>query len=144
VKLTAYVDGSYNSNSHTYGGGVVVLMAGLDKPLEHKVSGNDTNFARFRNVSGEIIAAIAAINIAKEVKCTELVIHYDYEGLEKWTLPQGHPKFWNAKNNLSKAYRHVVVDAMESIKIKFVKEDAHTGVFYNELADKLAKEACRG
>lgn len=139
MNLTVYTDGSYNSNNHTYGGGIVVLVPGLSNPLEHKVAGNDNNFARFRNVAGEIIAVKAALDIAKQVNgCTSLTIHYDYEGLEKWVTGE-----WKAKNHLSKAYAQVVRDTMKLFDIRFVKESAHTGVKYNERADTLAKEACR-
>lgn len=144
MKLTVYVDGSYNSNGHVYGGGVVVLVPGIDKPLEQKVAGNDPNYARLRNVAGEVLATMTALQIAKQVSCTELEIYYDYAGIENWILSPSHPNSWKAKNNFSKAYKTVMLEAMQTIKVKFIKVKAHSGDYYNELADKLAKEAVRG
>lgn len=138
MKLEAYVDGSYNSNGHVYGSGVVLLVPGMDKPLQHKLSGNESSFARMRNVAGEILGALEAVKIAQAVNCTKLVLYYDYEGIEKWVTGS-----WKAKQLPTIAYRDIMQEALQKMEIEFVKVAAHTGDTYNELADKLAKEACR-
>lgn len=139
MKLTAYTDGSYNSNGHVYGGGVVILLEGIQQPLTQKVCGNDNNYARFRNVAGEILAVMAAVEVAKKADCEELDIYYDYEGLEKWVSGA-----WRANKTVSIQYRNYVLEAMRNMAIRFHKVSAHTGDEYNELADKLAREATRG
>lgn len=131
VHLKAYVDGSFNQISGTYGYGLVILVNG--KAFSHKGSGNDPGMVGMRNVAGEILGALTAVEIAKRVPgVTDLTIFYDYEGIEKWVSGK-----WRAKNQYTQAYKI----AMEApFPIYFRKVAAHTGDYYNEMADKLAKE----
>ena len=48
---------------------------------------------------------------------------------------------WKTNNPLTKAYAGEMQNLSNKISIFFHKVAAHTGVEYNELADKLAKEA---
>ena len=76
----AFVDGSFNKATHTYGyGGFLVtdyekyVLQGAD---------NDAEMATMRNVAGEIKGAEAAVKKAIELGIKELVIYYDYMGIE--------------------------------------------------------------
>lgn len=141
MKVTVYVDGSFSvvNNKGIYGGGIVLLLDGLENPLYHKCAGDDTNIARLRNVAGELMATITVLGILTNIPdCDELEICYDYEGIEKWVTGE-----WQAKKLFTQAYRKVMLEAMDKYKITFRKISAHTGEEFNEKADKLAKEAVK-
>lgn len=77
-------------------------------------------------------AAIFAKNERKSI-----TIFHDYEGVAKWVNGE-----WKAKKPETKKYQDAMADLMKRIEIKFVKVPAHAGVHFNELADRLAKDAC--
>lgn len=129
----AYVDGSFNSRTGTYGyGGYLVDEDGNGHILQG--SGTDHEMASMRNVSGEILGAEAAMTKAKELGIRELSIYYDYTGIEAWVTGK-----WSANKEGTKRYRDVMQNS--GIKIKFIKVKGHSGVKDNERADVLAKEA---
>ena len=66
----------------------------------------------------------------------KLTIYHDYEGISKWPLKQ-----WAANKEGTKAYQEFYNNIKEYVDIKFVKVKGHSGDKYNDLADKLAKEA---
>ncbi len=115
--------------------GVVFIDKG-EKPIEMKKAFDDPGLAEHRNVSGEIMGAMTAIDYALEHGYPELTIFHDYEGIAKWANDE-----WKANNTLTKHYKEFVKTARIRMKIDFVKVAAHTGNKYNEMADKLAKEA---
>lgn len=61
---------------------------------------------------------------------------YDYLGIEKWSTGE-----WKAKKDLTKDYAAFMQKYMKIINIEFEKVKAHTGVEFNEEADRLAKMA---
>lgn len=134
-KCIAYVDGSYNSNTNTYGSGGIIIFSNGDK-IEFSASGNDSDFVSMRNVAGEIFASMDAISKAIMYGCESITIYYDYEGIEKWAVGD-----WKANKTGTKLYKRFIAENSTKIHIDFVKVKAHTGVEYNEVADMLAKRA---
>lgn len=130
-KFIAYVDGSYNKNTQTYGSGVIILD---ENNKEHRFHSFGTQYSQYWNVAGEVESAILAIKKAKELNCTELVIYHDYEGIGNW--PNG---YWKTKNDYTRNY----VDFVKScgLKISFIHVKGHSGNKYNELVDDIASEA---
>ena len=63
-------------------------------------------------------------------------ICFDYEGIEKWCTGA-----WKANKTGTIAYREFYQKACTQVNIRFVKVKGHSGDKYNDLADKLAKEA---
>ena len=131
----AYVDGSYDASTGMFSCGVVFIDKG-EKPIEMKKAFDDPGLAEHRNVSGEVMGAMTAIDYALEHGYPELTIFHDYEGIAKWANDE-----WKANNTLTKHYKEFVKTARIRMKIGFVKVAAHTGNKYIEIADKLAKEA---
>ena len=76
----AFVDGSYNIATKVYGYGGFLIHNGEKEVLQG--SGNDAEMASMRNVSGEILGAMAAVERAIELKLPEVTIYYDYMGIE--------------------------------------------------------------
>ena len=133
----AYVDGCFNKDTKVYGSGVVLRIDGQDKQ-ELSIDGNDPEIAKSWQIGGELIAAIAAINICIANKVENLDLYYDYTGIYEWVKPV---KPWKAKNNLTRDYQSTVNKAKKTINIRFHKVAAHTGVEDNERADRLSKDA---
>lgn len=130
--LTAYVDGSYNDDIKRYGFGCVFIDNGAI--YVQSGSGDSEEALKQRNVSGEMLGAMYATQMAIKNGFQELDIFYDYVGIEAWVTGE-----WKAKNDLTQKYRDYMRRQQEKIKISFVKVKSHSKVEYNELADKMAK-----
>lgn len=130
----AYVDGSFNSSTNTYGFGGFLVTAEREYVLQG--SGTDPKRAIARNVAGEIDGCMAAVQKALDLHLPSLVIYYDYQGIESFAT-----QAYKARTEQTRAYRDYMSKVMKRLKIKFVKVAGHTGVSGNERADRLAKEA---
>ncbi len=136
--MKAYVDGSYNVATEMFGYGVVLFytLDGEEKVLELSKGFSNPELAQMRNVAGEIMGAGEAMKRAKEMGIKELTIYHDYEGISKWCTGE-----WKAKKTWTKKYKAFYDEISKDVQIKFEKVLAHSGDTYNEVADKLAKEA---
>lgn len=132
AEMEAYVDGSYQPKTKTYGYGGVILYQGQE--LTYKGGGKKAELLKMRNVSGEMIAAMKAVVYALDQGVNHLALYYDYAGIEKWATGD-----WQAKNAYTQAYRDFMQEKGKQVQIHFHKVAAHTGNRYNEWADQLAK-----
>lgn len=132
--LVAYVDGSYNVENNQFSYGMVLLDG--EQELKFQQFFIDEELASMRNVAGEIKGAEAAMRYAVEQGFGKLYIYHDYEGIAKWC--QGA---WKTNKEGTKAYKAYFDSIQDKLQVVFVKVAAHTGDKYNEMADKLAKEA---
>lgn len=130
----AFVDGSFNKATHTYGYGGFLVTDNEKYVLQG--ADNDAEMATMRNVAGEIKGAEAAVKKAIELGIKELVIYYDYMGIEMWATGA-----WKRNKAGTIAYHDYIMSVREQIKLTFVKVKGHSGVEGNEEADKLAKHA---
>ena len=131
---TAYIDGSYDVKTGDYSfGGVLIL--GKDVYSFNKAYKKD-DFSSARNVAGEIKGAGFIIQYCINHNIKELVIYYDYIGIEKW-----YTKEWKANSDIARVYVDFVDKIKDKIKIHFVKVKSHSNDLYNDQADLLAKEA---
>lgn len=133
-EIIAYVDGSYNIRTKEYGSGVVILHK-IEKKT-YSIKGEDPTLAEMRNVAGEIKGAEIAMQYAFEKKVAKVIIYHDYEGIEKWCTGS-----WKTNKIGTKKYKEFYNDISQYIKVEFIKVKAHSGDYYNEEADKLAKSA---
>ena len=62
-------------------------------------SGSDSAGVAIRNVAGEMLGSMTAVNWAIENKYPAVEIRYDYEGVEKWVTG-----VWRAKTPLTSKY----------------------------------------
>ena len=138
--VRAYVDGSYDASSGRFSCGAVVLRidseGSIARTREFSEAFDDPEAAKLRNVAGEIMGAKTAIDFCLRNGIEEVVIYHDYEGVGKWG-----DGLWKANNQLTRLYRDYVAKAKTRMKISFVKVAAHSGNKYNEMADRLAKQA---
>jgi ribonuclease HI len=127
-----YVDGSFISGKIGYG--IVILKDGkLAAEFCGAVPPDFHNSTR--QVAGELFAVGKAIQWCRKNGVTDAEIFYDYEGIEKWATGA-----WKANLELTKKYQVFIRSC--GIKIKWRKVKSHTGDYWNERADVLAKEGC--
>lgn len=134
-KLIVYVDGSFDIHLQKYSFGCVILLED-GRILERYGNGEEPELLAIRNVAGEMYGAMYAVQWAFENGYSSVVLHYDYEGIEKWANGS-----WKANKIKTQEYQKKVIQYRESMDIVFVKVLAHSGDVYNERADKLAKKA---
>lgn len=135
--LRAYVDGSYDNSMKKYAFGCVFILPDGRIYTEYG-NGDNEQSLRHRNVTGEMLGAMYAVKTAMLSGFSGIEIHYDYEGIEKWVTGA-----WRSKTELTGKYAASMREWGKSIKINFTKVAAHTNVYYNELADKVAKTGLR-
>ncbi len=134
-KVLAYVDGSYNHALGKYAFGCVFILAD-GRVYTESGSGSNPESAALRNVTGEMLGAMFAVRFAVVNGFRSIEIRYDYEGIEKWVTGA-----WKSKTDLTKKYAQAMRRWGENIEISFQKVVAHSKIYYNEMADRLAGEA---
>ena len=137
LRLIAYVDGSFDAAIGKYAFGCVILTPDGDI-IKESGNGDNPESLAIRNVAGEMLGAMTAVRWAIQNGYDNLELRYDYEGIEKWATG-----VWKAKNTLTQKYAEYMQRQQNHIKISFRKVKAHSGDYYNEEADKLAKEALK-
>jgi len=128
------VDGSCFNDLTSYG--AIVRKNGK---VIKEISGfvNTDKIKSSRQITGEIKAVIEAIKYCNANGIDNIRLYYDYNGLKYWALGQ-----WKANIISTKYYRDFM--KKQTIKIEWVKISSHTGVFWNEQVDKLAKSVILG
>lgn len=133
-KIVAFVDGSFNKDKATYGFGVQILTPKSSTPIEFSGKGTNIDYLDLRNITGEILGAVNAIDWAWKNEYYNIVIFHDYEGLSKWALGE-----WNANKPITKFYKNFIDDKKGIINIEFIKVSGHSNNKYNDRVDALAK-----
>lgn len=133
--LVAYVDGSYEHSLTKYGFGCVFILPDGSVYVENG-SGDNPETAALRNVSGEMLGAMYALRWGIKNGFSKMEIRFDYEGIEKWVTGA-----WRSKTELTRKYAESMRQWQGQIALEFTKVPAHSNVFFNELADELAKDA---
>lgn len=130
----AYVDGSFDKISGDFSYGMVILYQGEERTFCQRMQ--DKELAQMHNVAGEIKGAEAAMRYAAANEIPKLIIYHDYEGIAKWCNGA-----WKANKKGTKAYQSYYESVRNRLQIEFVKVKGHSGDKYNDMADKLAKQA---
>ncbi|MGN0478570.1 MAG: viroplasmin family protein [Hominenteromicrobium sp.] len=130
----AYVDGSYHAGTHAFSCGAVLFLNGEELHFSQKFT--DAQLAEMRNVAGEIKGAETVMTYCMEHGVPSVTIFHDYEGVAKWATGE-----WKANKPGTAAYRAFCAKAAEKLRFRFVKVKGHSGDKYNDLADRLAKDA---
>lgn len=137
-RMTVYVDGSYRPDlPDRYSFGAVFLYRGTVKTYSRAIV--DAEGAKMRNVAGEIAGARYAMETVIGMGLREMDLCYDYFGIEKWCTGE-----WRANTAGTKALAAYYESIRGTLCVRFRKIESHTGVKYNETADRLAKAALLG
>ncbi len=139
TNIEIWVDGSCfpeRDGSLRLGWGFLVKKDGREI---HRDKGNDIPQAAVdhRNVAGEILAILKAIQWCQSQEIGEITLYYDYQGLESWATGA-----WRTNLPFTQGYAQAVKGS--GMTIHWVKVRAHSGNPENEIVDQLAKEAARG
>ena len=134
IPAVAYVDGSFDVQTKTFSYGVVFIQDG--HAFQYSGTSNEPHLAEMHNIAGELMGAMRAMEIASVHKIQKLTIYHDYLGIAKWCTGE-----WRAKKSGTQAYKQYYTDMRRNIEIDFVHVKAHSGDYYNELADRLAAKA---
>lgn len=133
-KLRAYVDGSYNITTCEFSFGAVLILGGKTETFSQKF--DDKELAEMRNVAGEIKGAEFAMRYCAENGIPDVEIYYDYEGIAAWAKGR-----WKTNKKGTAAYKKAYDELSKSVNITFCKVKGHSGDKYNDMADRLAKDA---
>lgn len=134
-QVLAYVDGSFDEAIGKYSFGCVMLTP-EGEIIRESGNGDNPQSAALRNVTGEMLGAMFAVQWCRKKGYAAVEICYDYMGIEMWATDG-----WKAKNELTQKYAAFMKANAAKIRITYRKIAAHTGDTYNEEADKLAKAA---
>ena len=130
------MDGSFKEETNEYSFGVVLLIDG--KEFYFKKSFSSDELSSMRNVAGEIKGAGFIILYCLNRGITKLTIYHDYEGISKW-----YQNEWKANLFGTKKYQEFANEVKGQIDVTFVKVKSHSNNYYNDVADRLAKEALK-
>lgn len=133
--LVIYVDGSFSLEKKNFSYGLVATKNG-EVIYEENGAGNDEKAIPLRNVSGEVLGSMKAVEYAINNGYNEVYIVYDYQGIESWALGT-----WKRNNEITSNYHSFMQNKMKEINIKFKKVKGHSGDKFNDRADILAKSA---
>lgn len=131
--LHAYIDGSFSEKITETGYGAVILF---DGEIIHTIKGSSKKYIDMRNVAGELFAAAVSIKWALDNGYQSISLHHDYSGIAHWAKGE-----WKTNQEGTINYKKFIDDISKKINISFVKVKGHSGDTYNDMADKLAKEA---
>lgn len=130
----AYVDGSYDDSKKAFAYGGVIFWNDYEEQFSGRLE--DKNLVAMRNVAGEIKAAEYAMQFCLDHDIKSLALYHDYEGIAKWCTGE-----WSANKEGTKNYKNFYESVKDRLNVNFIKVKGHSGNRYNDLADKLAKEA---
>jgi ribonuclease HI len=137
--IHVYVDGSYNLQSEKFSYGLVTVRNDVIEYMENGEA-EDNSQKQLRQIAGELMGAIKAVEYAKSIGERKLVIFHDYEGIYHHAIGTWERKDSSSKEYYDKINSYINKDNMEII---FVKTDSHSGDIYNEITDSYAKTAIR-
>lgn len=134
--LHVYVDGAYSTNYPDRYAGAFILVDPNTGKIIKSMNGCGTKAVSMRNVAGELSATMRGTQWGLQL-AERVIIFYDYQGVEDWITGA-----WRCKKPETRAYFNFMFRYIHPVnKIQFVKVKAHAGDTYNELADRMAKEA---
>lgn len=137
LKNIAYVDGSFDGQSKTYGFGGFIIYAENGKKCVRVVqgAGNGSDMSKMRNVAGEISGAMKIVEEAICLGLEEITLYYDYAGIENWVTG-----VWSCNKYETSQYASFMRESSKQIRIHFHKVAGHSGDTGNEIVDTIAKE----
>ncbi len=130
----AYVDGSYHSGTKEFSAGGVLFYD--HQRVDFSQKHDDPDLAEMHNVAGEIMASVLVIRYCLEHKIPAVEIYHDYNGVGRWGMGE-----WKTNRPGTQAYALFCQKARQHMKLSFIQVQGHSGNYWNDEADRLAKQA---
>lgn len=127
-----YVDGSYRDKKSSS----AILVVDDDVLYKKAVVKSNIYSVKYRNFYSELYASLLAVQYAKINNLNNFILYHDYDGIEHLITGK-----WQLKNELSEKYFYMFNQLTKDINFEFVKVKSHSGNYYNEMVDLLAKKA---
>lgn len=126
----AYVDGSFIGGKIGYG--AVILHQGDE--IQRLWGPVDAKFAQSRQIAGELAATMRAVRWCVQQGLGELDVFFDYKGVQQYA----QKTHINPDNRMALQYAAYMRKAPLHIHWHHVR--SHTGNYWNDVADALAKQ----
>lgn len=136
-----YTDGSNNPDARIPGYGFVIAQKGrLPEGVQLTFSGEtcEEGLKPLRNIAGELMGAMKAVQFALKNGLTDIELRYDYAGVGEWVSG----KFSTEGNEYYEKYAQWMRRMGEKVNITYTQIPGHSGDYYNELADVAARKGC--
>ncbi len=134
--IVVFTDGSFEQSLQRYSFGVLIITPG-GKEYELCGYSNNPRFISSRNIPGEVLGVINAMDWAVSNSYDKIKIYHDYEGLSKWVTGE-----WKAESDVGKMYQSVYCEKYAGLlQVSFEKVKGHSNNVYNDRVDGLAKMA---
>lgn len=135
--LKIYTDGSYCEATKKYGAAFVVIEN--DKEI-YRYSYAERDITGKKNISGELVAAMRALEWVFITKYSDdIEINHDLSFIKDICTNKINPKIDYGKI-LKQLYNMCIKDG---ISVKFNEIESHSGNYWNNFADRLAKKVAK-
>ena len=135
--LKIYTDGSYCEATKKYGAAFVVIEN--DKEI-YRYSYAERDITGKKNISGELVAAMRALEWVFITKYSDdIEINHDLSFIKDICTNKINPKIDYGKI-LKQLYNMCIKDG---IAVKFNEIESHSGNYWNNFVDKLAKKVAK-
>lgn len=112
-KVDIYIAGSWNESLTQYGWSYVVVEDGQGIYTQYG-AGSNSEYITSRQIGGEVAAVYQALGYASKNNYFHIVLHYSYEGVEKWILGE-----MEGKREVSKVYYYMFHKLKENVIVTF-------------------------
>lgn len=134
IPVHAWVDGSYLYGRVGYGA-VILKEGSIMAELFGEVV--DPIAIQSRQVGGELRAVMEAIRWCRQNGVSEVAVFFDFLNLEKWAIGA-----YKTNNDMTRAYKAYMDKS--PVRVVWNKVPSHTGIAWNDYADRLAKRGASG
>ncbi|WP_061311233.1 viroplasmin family protein, partial [Clostridium sporogenes] len=111
-KIEAYVDGSYSDEYNEYSYGCVILYE--NEIIKFSGVGSNKEYISMRNVAGELLGAMKAVEWAYENEHDSIIIYHDYEGIDRWANG-----IWKTNKQGTKEYLEFIKKYRKYLEISY-------------------------
>lgn len=133
--VIAYVKGSFSEEVKIYSFGCVLIVPDAEVVIKFG-TGNDKTALAIKNVAGEILATLSAVEWAVDNGNDKITIMYEYIGISRWFYGD-----WEPENDFIRNYVDEIKRLSKEIYISFKKVKTYTDAELSNDAYNKAREA---
>lgn len=130
-----YTDAAFVKDVNAVGIGIVLVEDGVVVKEESYCIKEEFGH---RHLEGELKAVLKGLELVQGLQWQQVELNFDYLGVYYYTT-----NLWNRKMQYQEKYFQRMRQIMSMIKVKFRHVTSHSGDYFNERVDWLAKNALR-